>query len=55
MLPIMKPGVAVEISARLRQLGDPEKAPFLQGFLKTGPVAKWEVIPLHRTGTAGRG
>jgi hypothetical protein len=25
-LPVMKPGIAVEISARLRQLGDPEKA-----------------------------
>ena len=33
----MKPGVAVEISARLWQLGDPEKARFLQGFFKTGP------------------
>jgi len=33
----MKPGVAVEISSRLRQLGDPEKASFLQGFFKTGP------------------
>jgi 3-methyladenine DNA glycosylase AlkD len=33
----MKPGGAVEISARLRQLGDPEKARFLQGFFKTGP------------------
>jgi 3-methyladenine DNA glycosylase AlkD len=36
-LPIMKPGIAVEISARLRQLGDPEKARFLQRFFKTGP------------------
>jgi 3-methyladenine DNA glycosylase AlkD len=33
----MKPGVAVEISVRLRQLGDPEKARFLQRFFKTGP------------------
>jgi 3-methyladenine DNA glycosylase AlkD len=33
----MKPGIAVEISARLRQLGNPEKARFLQGFFKTGP------------------
>jgi len=33
----MKPGIAVEISARLRRLGDPEKARFLQGFFKTGP------------------
>jgi 3-methyladenine DNA glycosylase AlkD len=33
----MKQGVAVEISARLRQLGDPEKARLLQRFFKTGP------------------
>jgi len=33
----MKPGIADEISVRLRQLGDPEKARFLQGFFKTGP------------------
>jgi len=34
---INKPGVAAEISARLRQQGDPEKARFLQRFFKTGP------------------
>jgi len=33
----MKTVVAVEISDRLRQLGDPEKARFLQRFFKTGP------------------
>ena len=33
----MKPGIAVEISARLRQLGDPERARLLQRFFKTGP------------------
>jgi len=33
----MKPGIADEISVRLRQLGDPEKARFLQRFFKTGP------------------
>ena len=33
----MKAEVAVEISARLRLLGDPEKARILQGFFKTGP------------------
>jgi 3-methyladenine DNA glycosylase AlkD len=33
----MKTVVDVEISARLRQLGDPEKARFLQRFFKTGP------------------
>jgi len=33
----MKPGVAVEISARLRRLGDPERALLLQRFFKTGP------------------
>jgi hypothetical protein len=33
----MKPGGAAEISARLRQLGDPERACLLQRFFKTGP------------------
>jgi 3-methyladenine DNA glycosylase AlkD len=33
----MKSAVAVEISARLRQLGDPKKARLLQRFFKTGP------------------
>jgi 3-methyladenine DNA glycosylase AlkD len=33
----MKPDVAAEISARLRQLGDPERARLLQRFFKTGP------------------
>jgi 3-methyladenine DNA glycosylase AlkD len=33
----MRPAVADEISARLRRLGDPEKARFLQRFFKTGP------------------
>jgi 3-methyladenine DNA glycosylase AlkD len=34
---LMKPDLAVEISARLRQLGDPERARLLQRFFKTGP------------------
>jgi len=33
----MKTSVAAEISARLRQLGDPERARLLQRFFKTGP------------------
>jgi 3-methyladenine DNA glycosylase AlkD len=33
----MKPGIAAEISSRLRQLGDPDKALLLQRFFKTGP------------------
>ncbi|HEX2768973.1 MAG TPA: DNA alkylation repair protein [Geobacteraceae bacterium] len=33
----MKTVVDVEISARLRQLGDPERARLLQRFFKTGP------------------
>jgi 3-methyladenine DNA glycosylase AlkD len=37
MLPVMKTLVAVEISARLRQLGNPERARLLQRFFKTGP------------------
>jgi 3-methyladenine DNA glycosylase AlkD len=36
LLHVMKRG-AVEISERLRRLGDPDKARFLQGFFKTGP------------------
>ncbi len=35
--PVVKAAVADEIRARLRQLGDPEKACFLQRFFKTGP------------------
>jgi len=33
----MQHQVAIEISTRLRRLGDPEKARFLQRFFKTGP------------------
>lgn len=37
MLPVMKTDVTAEISARLRQQGDPERARLLQRFFKTGP------------------
>jgi 3-methyladenine DNA glycosylase AlkD len=33
----MKAGIAAEISARLRKLGDPERARLLQRYFKTGP------------------
>jgi len=34
---VTESSTAHEIQQRLRQLGDPDKASFLQGFFKTGP------------------